>query len=101
MQFYLTFVIIVLAKMLRVHTRGNFQQITPIERGRMIGMHEASLPFREITRRLGPTDSTILRTSREWNNEELQMRRRGTDRFRVTQEREDHLLRRSVIQYPW
>ncbi|XP_063915021.1 uncharacterized protein LOC135131281 [Zophobas morio] len=52
--------------------------ITPIERGRMIGMHEASLPFREITRRLGPTDSTILRTSREWNNEELQMRRRGT-----------------------
>ncbi|KAJ3662293.1 hypothetical protein Zmor_006648 [Zophobas morio] len=41
------------------------------------------------------------KTSREWNNEELQMRRRGTDRFRVTQEREDHLLRRSVIQYPW
>ncbi|XP_063913276.1 uncharacterized protein LOC135129937 [Zophobas morio] len=56
----------------------HLEGITPIERGRMIGMHEASLPFREITRRLGPTDSTILRTSREWNNEELQMRRRGT-----------------------
>ncbi|RZC40670.1 HTH 38 domain containing protein [Asbolus verrucosus] len=64
-------------------------------------MHEAGLGHREIARRLGHTHSTILKTCRGWQEEQLQTRRRGTGRPRSSQEREDRLLRRSVIQDPW
>lgn len=85
----------------RVRRRGNFQQLTPFERGRIIGMHDAGLGYREIARRLGRTHSTILRTCRGWQEEQLQTRRRGTGRPRVTHAREDRLLRRSAVQDPW
>ncbi|RZC27708.1 HTH Tnp Tc3 2 domain containing protein [Asbolus verrucosus] len=55
-------------------------------------MHEAGLGHREIVRR----------TCRGWQEEQLQTRRRGTERPRSTQERgEDRLLRRRAIQDPW
>ncbi|RZB77462.1 hypothetical protein BDFB_008754, partial [Asbolus verrucosus] len=51
--------------------------------------------------RLRRTRSTILRTCRGWQEEQLQTRRRGTGRPRSTQKREDRLLRRSAVQDPW
>lgn len=83
-----------------VRRRANFHQVSPFERGRIIGMHEAGLTFREIGRRVGRPHTTIRRIWRDWQEETLEARRRGSGRPRATQEREDRLLRRSAIQDP-
>lgn len=84
----------------RVRRRANFHQITPFERGRIVGMHEAGLTFREIARRVNRSHTTIAQTCRGWQEEHLEVRRRGTGRRRVTQEREDRLLRRNAVRDP-
>lgn len=84
----------------RVRRRVNFRQLTPFERGRIIGMHEAGLSYREIGRRMGRPHATIRRTWMDWQEERLETRRRGSGRPRVTEAREDRLLRRSAIQDP-
>lgn len=63
-------------------------------------MHEAGLTFREIGRRVGRPHATVRRIWRDWQEENLEARRRGSGRPRATQAREDRLLRRSAVQDP-
>jgi IS30 family transposase len=70
--------------MRRVRRDQHYNQLTPFERSRIVGMHEAGLPFRDIARRLGPSDSTIIRAWRAWFNEGSERRRRGSGRPRIT-----------------
>jgi hypothetical protein len=44
----------------RVRRNQHYNQLTPFERGRIVGMHEAGLSFREMARRLSRSDSTII-----------------------------------------
>ncbi len=46
------------------------------------------------------SDSTIMQTCRGWQEENLEKYFRDNGRPRVTQEREDRLIRRSAVQDP-
>jgi IS30 family transposase len=78
----------------RVRRDQHYNQLTSFERVRIVGMHEAGLPFREIARRLGRSDSTIIPAWRAWSNESSERRRRGSGRPRITNERQEMRLRR-------
>jgi hypothetical protein len=45
--------------MSRVRRNQHYNQLTPFERGRIVGVPEAGLSFREIVRRFSRSDSTI------------------------------------------
>lgn len=47
--------------MSRVRRRRNFQQLSLLERGRILGLREAGLSFREIAARVDRNVSTVLR----------------------------------------
>jgi transposase len=81
----------------RVRRDQHYNQLTPFERGRIVGMHEAGLPFREIAKRLGRSDSTW----RTWSNEGSGRRRRGSGRARITNERQERRLRRLASVNPF
>jgi IS30 family transposase len=85
----------------RVCRDQHYNQLTPFQRGRIVGMHEAGLPFREIARRLGRSDSTIIQAWRTWSNEGSERRRRGSGRPRITNERQERRLRRLASVNPF
>jgi transposase len=64
-------------------------------------MHEVGLPFCEIARRLGRSDSTIIPAWRAWSNESSERRRRGSGRPRITNERQEKRLRRLASVNPF
>ena len=70
----------------------NFHQFKPFQRGRTVTMRQAGLSFDEIGRHV-----TIRRIYRDWQEEDLEARHRGSGRPRATQEREDRLLGQSVL----
>jgi IS30 family transposase len=85
----------------RVRRDQHYNQLTPFQRGRIVGMHEAGLPFREIARRLGRSNSTIIQAWRAWSNEGSERRRRGSGRPRITNERQERRLRRLASVNPF
>jgi transposase len=80
--------------MSRVRRNQHYNQLTPFERGRIVGVPEAGLSFREIVRRFSRSDSTIIPAWRAWPNEGSERRRKGSDRPRITNERKERRLRR-------
>lgn len=84
----------------RVRQRIPFQQLTPFERGRIVGMRECGKSFKEIARQLGRSDLTVRRAWNAWILENRSDRKIGSGRPRVSTEREDRLLRRSALQDP-
>jgi hypothetical protein len=67
----------------RVRRNQHYNQLTPFEGGRIVGMHDAGLSFREIARRLSRTDSTIIPAWRAWSNEGSEKRRKGSGRHEL------------------
>ena len=63
-------------------------------------MRQAGLSFREIGRQSGRPHITVRPTCRDSQEEDLEARRRGSERSTATQELEDQLLGQSAIQVP-
>lgn len=77
----------------RVRRYAEFRQLTPFERGRIIGLREGGLSFRDIARRTNRSVSTIVGCWRAWNTERRETRARGSGRPRGTTEAQDRYLR--------
>jgi IS30 family transposase len=82
----------------RVRRNQHYNQLTPFEGGRILGMHDAGLSFREIARRLSRTDSTIIPAWRAWSNEGSEKRRKGSG---STNERKERSLRKQASVNPF
>jgi IS30 family transposase len=85
----------------RVRRNQHYNQLTPFEGGRIVGMHDTGLSLRETARRLSRSDSTIIPAWRAWSNEGSEMRRKGSGRLRITNERKDRRLRRLASINPF
>ena len=81
----------------RVRRRENFHQLTPFQQGRIVGMREAGISFREFGRQIGRPHVIVIRIYRDWQKEDLEGHRTGSGRSRATQERKDRLLKHSVL----
>ncbi|XP_066254330.1 uncharacterized protein [Euwallacea similis] len=77
----------------RTRIERNFHQLSEFERGRIVGLREAGLSFREIATRLNRSVNTIVRCCQGWFEEGQTGRRTGTGRPRRTTERQDRRLR--------
>jgi hypothetical protein len=64
-------------------------------------MHEAGLFFREIARRVSPSDSIIIPACRAWSNEGLERRSKGGGWPRITNQRTERRLRRLASVKPF
>ncbi|PSN31409.1 hypothetical protein C0J52_25475 [Blattella germanica] len=70
--------------------RAQYQQVSPFERGRLIGLREAGLSYRDIAARTGHAATTVMRV---WNEQ----RRADIVPRNVTTARDDrHLVRMAV-----
>lgn len=81
-----------------VRQRRNFSHISDFDRGRIIGMKEAGLSFREIGRRLNRDHTTVARIWSAWSEEGIQQHRPAGRPPRRSNLREDRLLRRMATQ---
>ena len=77
----------------RVRRRANFTQLSKFERGRIIGLREAGISFREIAYRVNRNQASVMRSCRAWFQEGRHRRAIGTGRQRQTTERQDRRLR--------
>ena len=79
--------------------RSHYQQLTEIERGRVIGLREGRISFLNIAERLGRNVSTVHDCWQQWSQEGATSRRPGTERPCVTTEREDSCIRRMAVAH--
>ena len=78
----------------RRRERAQYQQVSAFERGRMVGLREAGLSYRDIVARTGHAAMTVMRV---WREEGRTQRRAGTGPRNVTTSRDDrHLVRMAV-----
>lgn len=77
----------------RARRQANFHQLSEFDRGRIVGMREAGLSFREIATRTNRSVSTVAGCCRAWIQEGRTRRARGTGRRRRTTDRQDRRLR--------
>lgn len=84
----------------RRRVREQYEQMSPFERGRAIGLKEAGWSNRRIARHLGRSDATIRRCWQEWVNHGRTERQEGSGRPRATTEREDRVIVRSALTAP-
>lgn len=81
-----------------VRRRANFHQLTPFERGRIVGLREAGLSFRDIANRVGRSVATIALCWRRWRENNEERRRPRPGRPRRTTGREDRALRLAALR---
>ncbi|GFX20071.1 transposable element Tcb1 transposase [Trichonephila clavipes] len=72
---------------------AKFEQISEFERGRIIGLREAGLPYRAVAARVQRNSSTIVRVSKQWTDEGRTARKSGSGPRNVTSARDDRRLR--------
>lgn len=81
----------------RRRQRVQYEHLTDFDRGRVVGMREAGLSYRQIATRLGRAASTIMRTWRQWSAEGRTHRQRGTGpRYHTTAREDRHLYRMAI-----
>ncbi|GBO07957.1 hypothetical protein AVEN_220591-1 [Araneus ventricosus] len=77
--------------------RSHYQQLTEFERGRVVGIREGGVSFRDIVERLGRNVSTVHDWWQQWSREGTASRRPGSGRPHGTTEREDRRVRRLAL----
>lgn len=77
----------------RARRQANFHQLSEFDRGRIVGLREAGLSFREIATRTNRSLNTVVRCCQAWFQEGRTRRARGTGRRSRTTDREDRRLR--------
>ncbi|EEZ98274.1 Transposable element Tc3 transposase-like Protein [Tribolium castaneum] len=75
-----------------VRRQPRYQQLTPFERGRIVGLREGGMSVREIAARVNRGVATVLRCIRAWEEEGREHRARGSGRPRGTTARQDRYL---------
>ena len=74
--------------------RVQYQQVSAFERGRMVGLREAGLTYRDIAARTGHASTTVMRVWNQWREKSLTQVRAGTGSRNVTTARDDrHIVR--------
>ena len=77
---------------------AQYQQVSAFERGRMVGLREAGLSYRDIAARTGHSATTVMRVWNQWKEEGRTQRRAGIGPRDVTTARDDrHLVRMTVM----
>ncbi|GFW64811.1 HTH_Tnp_Tc3_2 domain-containing protein [Trichonephila clavipes] len=76
-------------KMPRCRIRANYEQLSEFERGRVIGLKEASWANRRIALHMGRSDVAIRRCCQEWVDNDRFQCHDGSGRPRATTNRED------------
>ena len=81
----------------RQRERAQYQQVSTFERGRMIGLREAGLSYRDIAASTGHAATTVMRVWNQWREEGRTQRLAGTGPRNVTTARDDRHLVRMVV----
>ena len=76
----------------RRRERMQYQQVSSFERGRMIGLQEAGLSYRDIAACTGHAATTVMIVWNQWREEGRTQRRAGTGPRNVTRARDDRHL---------
>ena len=76
-----------------VRKRLQYSQLSDFDRGRIVGMREAGLSFREIALRVNRVVSTVTECWQAWSQDGRGHRAEGSGRPRATTERQDRRLR--------
>ena len=77
--------------------RAQYQQVSAFDRGRMVGLREAGLSYRDIAARTGHAITKVMGVWNQWREEGRTHRREGTGPRTVTTAREDsHLVSMAV-----
>lgn len=80
--------------------RAHYEQLSELERGRIIGFKEAGWSNRRIARHMGRSDAAIRRCWQQWVDNGRVERRDGSGRPRATTDREDRLIVRAAVTAP-
>ena len=97
------------AGMPRRRKRTQYQQVSAFERGKMVGLREASLSCRDIAARTGHAATTVVRVWNQWREEGHPLRRAGTGPRNMTTTRDvrmsvtfaRHVVHRTCLGYGW
>ena len=82
----------------RQQERAQYQQVSAFERGKMFGLREAGLSYRDIEARTGHAATSVRHVWNQWREEGRTQRRAGTGPRNVTTARDDcHLVRMAVM----
>ncbi|GFW66653.1 HTH_Tnp_Tc3_2 domain-containing protein [Trichonephila clavipes] len=84
-------------KMPRRRIRAYYEQLSELERGRIIELKEASRANRRITRHMGRSDAAIRRCWQEWVENSRFKRHDDIGRPRTAEDREDRFIVRSAV----
>ena len=82
----------------RRRQQPNFTQLTPFERGRILGQRERGASYRAIAAAVGRSVATVLAAWRAWSEGGLTQRARGTGPSRRTTPRQDRLLQLMALR---
>lgn len=82
----------------RIRRRANFRQLSDFDRGRIVGLREAGLSFREIADRVHRSVCTVANCCRAYFQQHREHRARGTGRLRLTTEGQDRRLRQLAVR---
>ena len=81
----------------RRHERAQYQQVSAFKWGRMVGLREAGLSYRDIAARTGYAATTVMRVWNQWRVKGRTQRRAGTGPHNVTRAWDDrHLVPMAV-----
>ena len=72
--------------------RAQYQQVSAFERGRMVGLREAGLSYRDIAGRTGHAAMTVMHVWNQWRKEGRTQRQAGTGPCNVTTARDVHYV---------
>ncbi len=81
----------------RIRVRAPYVQLSEFERGRIVGLREGGMSFRDIAERVGREPSTVHQCWTQWVEEGSHTRRPGTGPSRRTDERQDRRIRRMAL----
>ncbi|GFX12488.1 uncharacterized protein TNCV_2929821 [Trichonephila clavipes] len=77
--------------------KKKFQQLTELERGRIIGLQEGGFSYLAIGTRVQRNSSRKMRVWKHWTDEHRTTRKTACGRWKLTSEQDDrHLLRMAV-----
>lgn len=81
-----------------VRRRQRFTQLSEFDRGRIVGLREGNMSFREIARHVGRNQATVFRCWQAWVEQQRTRRSGGTGRRRLTTERQERRLRLMALR---